>query len=87
MLGILDENALVTVHGGKLPNPAQPFGPEKKQPTPAESQRKRDENLCARHWLSTMGLGEDSQAYRDGCTRMDQRQKNPFNFNGTLSPP
>jgi hypothetical protein len=80
MLKTLDANVLVTIHGGRLPDPAHPFGTQKPQPTEGELQRKRDENQCARHWLSTMGLGADRPEYRAACDRMDQRSRSPLDI-------
>ena len=75
VLTILDDRGLTCVTGGKLPDAGRPpedqSGEQRYAPmTPA----KRDERLCARHWLSTMGLGDDHPDYIAACRRMDQRR-------------
>ena len=87
MATILDEKTLATVHGGSRPPADKPLGQQKRPLTRYEVQKRQDENLCARHWLAVgMGIGQDQQAYRDGCKRMEQRQRSPLDFHGPLSP-
>ena len=84
---VLDDDALQAVSGGRLSDQSNLFGKQKPPPTAMQTYQKRNENLCARHWLAEMGLGEDREGYRAGCKLMELDRASPMEYNGPMSAP